>query len=136
MLQPGRGEDALKEDARRLRGQLRLLGRGESDPDLPRDQASPTVSTTSPSPPHSGQGSPSTRPVPPQRRQTFSAVWGASGEASSPGVLLPGWPPAGPLTRRTSSARRRAARTAGPRSASGAVPPPSAAPLASGSSGS
>ena len=50
-------------------------------------QASPTVSTTTPLPPQSGQGSSSTRPVPRQVRQMFSAVWEAPGDASSPGFL-------------------------------------------------
>ena len=57
-------------------------------------QASPTVSTTFPVPPHSGQGLPSTRPVPLQVRQMFSAVWGALGDAPSswfpPGPSVPG----------------------------------------------
>ena len=50
-------------------------------------QSGGQLSPATPLPPQSGQGSSSTRPVPRQVRQMFSAVWEAPGDASSPGAI-------------------------------------------------
>ncbi|CAI08066.1 hypothetical protein ebA3440 [Aromatoleum aromaticum EbN1] len=52
---------------------------------LPPVYAPPIPSMTTPVPPHSAQGLPSTTPVPLQARQVFSPVPGVPGGAWSPG---------------------------------------------------
>jgi hypothetical protein len=49
--------------------------------------APPTMAVTMPVPPHSGQASLPTFPLPPQRRQTVSPVPGDPAGASSPGLV-------------------------------------------------